>query len=83
LQTNDITLLVIAAVMFKSHIFSRATAYAGLIAGVLMAVPSSMGTLGAYMALASLPPWIIFSVLIARRLFQLGKSVGQGEAHGK
>jgi hypothetical protein len=71
---NDITLLVIAAVMLRSHIFSRATAYAGLTAGVLMTVPSSAGTLGTYMALASLLPWVVFSVLVARRLFQLGRA---------
>jgi hypothetical protein len=71
---NDITLLVIAVVMLRSHIFGRATAYAGLAAGVLMTVPSSVGTLGTYMALASLLPWVVFSVLIARRLFQLGRA---------
>ena len=71
---NDIILLVIAAVMLRSHIFSRATAYSGLIAGALMVVPSSAGTLGMYMALASLLPWLVFSVLVARRLFQLGRT---------
>lgn len=71
---NDITLLVIAVVMLRSHIFSRATAYTGLVAGVLMAVPSSAGTLGTYMALASLLPWVAFSVLVARRLFQLDRA---------
>jgi hypothetical protein len=71
---NDITLLVIAAVMLRSHIFSRATAYAGLVAGVFMTVPSSVGALGTYMALASLLPWVIFSVLVARKLFQLARA---------
>jgi hypothetical protein len=71
---NDITLLVIAAVMLRSPIFGRATAFAGLIAGVLMTVPSSVGTLGTYMALASLLPWTVFSVLVARRLFRLGRA---------
>lgn len=71
---NDITLLVIAVAMLRSRIFSRATAYAGLAAGVLMTVPSSVGTLGTYMALASLLPWTVFSVLVARRLFRLGRA---------
>jgi hypothetical protein len=71
---NDIILLVIAVVMLRSHIFSRATAYSGLIAGALMGVPSSAGTLGMYMALASLLPWMVFSVLVAPRLFQMGKA---------
>ncbi len=71
---NDIALLLIAGVMFKSPLFSRATAYTGLIAGVLMAVPSSVGTVGTYFALASLLPWVIFSVLVGRRLIQLGRT---------
>lgn len=78
---NDVTLLVIAAVMLRSHTFSRVTAYAGLIAGALMAVPSSAGTLGAYMALASLLPWVVFSVLVARRLFYLGQGVSKAAAN--
>ena len=28
------------------------------------------GALGTYMALASLLPWVVFSVLVARRLFR-------------
>jgi hypothetical protein len=78
---NDITLLVIAAVMLRSHIFSRATAYAGLVAGVLMTVPSNAGTLGALMALASLLPWAVFSVLVARRLLQVAAGVSKAEAN--
>ena len=74
---NDITLLVSAAVMLRSHIFSRMTAYVGLIAGALMSVPSNVGTLGTYLALASLLPWAVFSVLIARRLFQLGQGTSK------
>jgi hypothetical protein len=77
---NDITLLVIAAVMLRSPIFGRATAFAGLIAGVLMTVPSSVGTLGTYMALASLLPWTVFSVLVARRLFRLGRASWEEDA---
>ena len=79
---NDIALLVIAVVMLRSHIFGRATAYAGLLAGVFMAVPSSAGTVGTYMALASLLPWVVFSVLVARKLFQLGKRASKRSADG-
>jgi hypothetical protein len=39
---NDITLLVIAVVMLRNPIFGRATAFAGLIAGLLMTVPASV-----------------------------------------
>ena len=46
------------------------SAYAGLAAGVLMTVPSSVGTLGTYVTIASLLPWVVLSALVARRLFQ-------------
>ena len=71
---NAITLIIISFVMLKSNIFSKKTAYLGLLAGLLMLVPSTAGTIGIYFAFTSLVPWAIFSVLVARRLFQLGKS---------
>jgi len=70
---NAAALLIFAAVMLRSNIFSKVTAYIGILAGVLMIIPSTAGTLGLYFALASLVPWAIFSVLIARRFFQLGQ----------
>ena len=69
---NAIALLIVAAVMLRSRVFSRATAYSGLVAGILMAAPSSAGTIGMVFALASLAPWIVFCILVARRLLQLG-----------
>jgi len=60
--------------MLRSGVFSKATAYAGLLAGVLMIVPSTAGTLGLIFSLASLVPWAMFAVLVARRLFQLGRA---------
>lgn len=70
---NAIALLLFAAVMLKGRVFSRNTAYAGLIAGVLMLVPSTFGVIGLLFSFLSLLPWAVFSVLIARRLFQLGR----------
>ena len=47
-----------------------------------MTVPSNAGTLGALMAFASLLPWVVFSVLVARRLVQLGqRDQGIGETN--
>ena len=77
---NAIALLIISVVMLRSNIFSRVTAYVGLLAGVLMIVPSTAGTIGLVFALASLVPWALFSVLIARRLFQLGSGVLKEDA---
>jgi hypothetical protein len=71
---NAISLLLFATVMLHSSVFSRNTAYAGLSAGVLMLVPSNVGTIGLIFAFASLFPWAVFSILIARGLFQLGRN---------
>jgi hypothetical protein len=71
---NAISLLLFATVMLRSNIFGRNTARAGIIAGLLMLVPSTVGTIGLIFAFASLFPWTVFSILIARRLFQLGRN---------
>jgi hypothetical protein len=68
---NALALLIIAGVMLRSPAFSKATALTGLLAGILMSVPSTAGTPGMIFALASLVPWTVFAVLIARRFFQL------------
>jgi hypothetical protein len=70
---NAIALLILAAVMLRSHFFSRGTAIVGLIAGILMSVPSTAGTVGLIFALASLVPWGVFLVLIARAFFAAGR----------
>ena len=70
---NAIALLILAAVMIRSHFFSRGTAIVGLIAGILMSVPSTAGTVGLIFALASLVPWGVFLVSIARAFFAAGR----------
>ena len=71
---NTIVLFIISPIMLRSQLFSKPTAYLGLIAGILMLVPSSAGTLGLYFSLASLVPWAIWLVLVALRLFRYGQS---------
>jgi hypothetical protein len=70
---NALALLLFASVMLHSHVFSRNTAYAGLIAGILMVVPSTFGVVGLIFSFLSLLPWAVFSMLIARRLLQLAR----------
>ena len=72
---NAVALLIMAGVMLRSPVFSKASGMIGLVAGILMSVPSTAGTLGLVFALASLVPWTVFSVLIARRFFQLGRGL--------
>lgn len=68
---NLVTLFLLALLMYRSAVFSRATAVWGLVAAVLMAVPSNFGTAGLVFALASLVPWAVFAVLVGRRLLVL------------
>jgi hypothetical protein len=70
---NLVTLLVLAVLMLRSSIFSRATGAWGLVAAVLMAVPSNVGTVGMIFALASLVPWSVFALLVWRRLLHLAR----------
>jgi hypothetical protein len=78
---STIVLFVFSVVMLRSNIFSKTTAHLGILAGVLMIVPSSAGTLGLYFSLASLVPWAIWLVLVARRLFQLGQGVSKEDTN--
>ncbi len=70
---NAITLLLISMTMYKSKDFGKSSATWGLIAGIFMIIPSTAGTLGLIFSLTSLIPWIVFSILIGRRLIQMAK----------
>jgi hypothetical protein len=73
--------LIIAAVMLRSNIFGKATAYVGLLMGILMIVPATVGTFGLVLSLLSLAPTTIWLVLVALRLFQLGRGAVMEGAH--
>lgn len=68
---NAITLLIISLTMYKSKDFGKSTATWGMIAGVLMIIPSTAGTTGLIFSLISLIPWIVFSILIGRKLIHM------------
>jgi Domain of unknown function (DUF4386) len=63
--------LIVSAVMLRSHLFSKVTGYAGLSAGVLALVPPTAGTIGVVFSIVSLVPMGIWLALIARRLLGL------------
>ena len=67
-------LLLTAVVMLKSHIFSKFTAYVGIVLGVMSLLPPTAGTVGMFFALGSLIPLEIWNIMVAKRLFQLGNS---------
>lgn len=77
---NLVALLVLAVLMYRSDVFSRATSLWGLGAAALMAVPSNVGTVGVVLAVASLVPWSVFAVLVGRRLLRLVHLAGAAAA---
>ena len=64
-------LLVLAWLLRRSPLFSRATSRWALAAGILMLVPSPFGVAGMAFSLASLVPWTVLCVLAGRRLLRL------------
>jgi hypothetical protein len=75
---NAVTLILISRIMLKDDTFSKSTAIWGLAAGILMLIPSTAGMLGLTMSLLSLIPWIVFSILITKRFFVLGRIKNPG-----
>lgn len=72
---SAISLLIFSVIMIKDTFYSKKTAIFGLISGILMIIPSSVGTLGMIFALLSLIPWIAFSYLVMMRLMKWTKDV--------
>lgn len=72
---GGVVILIFSIVMLRSNIFSKATAYLGIVMGILMLVPPTVGTIGLLLSLISLIPTLIWLIPIARRLFQLGSGV--------
>jgi hypothetical protein len=70
---GGVATLIIAVVMLRSTIFNKATAYFGIVMGILMLVPSTAGTFGFVLAFLSLVPLPFWDILIAIKLFQLGR----------
>ncbi len=71
---GGVVILIFSVVMLQSNIFSKATAYIGIVMGILMLVPPTVGTVGLLLSLISLIPTLIWLIPIARRLFQLGRA---------
>ena len=71
---NGATLLILSLVMLKGKVFSKSTAIWGLASGILMVVPSTAGTPGLILSIASLVPWIVFSILASRKLLILSRN---------
>lgn len=70
---NAIALLLMSATMYKSTYFGKSMATWGMIAGAFMMIPSTADTIGLIFSLVSLIPWVIFSILIGKKLLKLGR----------
>ncbi|MGB3781054.1 MAG: DUF4386 family protein [Tunicatimonas sp.] len=70
---NGTALILFFSAMIKSDNFRRVTAYIGLTAGILMTVPATAGMIGMGMALLSLIPWSVFSILVIKGFNKLIK----------
>jgi len=68
---NAITLLIVSWVMLKTDVYSRGTAIFGLVAGLLMVIPSTAGTLGLVFSILSLIPWIVFAAKVSGTFLKL------------
>lgn len=56
--------------------FSRGTAIAGILQGTMMLVPVTFGIVGLLFALGSLIPFVVWFVLVGRRLLRLAGEGG-------
>lgn len=69
--------VIVALVMLRSSVFSRANGWFGLITGGMMVLPPTVGLAGRIAAFASLAPLVVWLVLVALRLFRLGAAPGR------
>jgi Domain of unknown function (DUF4386) len=78
----SIYLLIVPVVMLRGHVFGRVTAYVGILAAILnwgLYVPE----IGVLLSVLSVIPFLaIWHLLIARRLFQLGRDYSKEVADG-
>lgn len=75
---SGVTALIFSLLMLRSDLFSKVTAYAGIVTGALTIVPATAGTVGLWVSLVALVPTVIWLALTAQQLTQLGISLGLG-----
>jgi Domain of unknown function (DUF4386) len=75
---GSIALILISAVMLRSKLFSNTIAYLGILANVI-ALGLYVPKIGVYISVFSVVFLWVWNILIARRLFQLGRTVQADE----
>jgi hypothetical protein len=71
---GSIAIIILSAVMLRSRLFSKASAYLGILANVI-ALGLYVPVIGIYISIFSVVFLWVWYLLIARRLFQLGRAV--------
>jgi hypothetical protein len=71
---SGIAVFTMSFVMMKSHVFSKANAYPGIVAGILMIVLHGIGKLGAITAVISLLPVVPWMILMGFRFLKLSRA---------
>jgi hypothetical protein len=69
-----IAILVLSAVMVRRAVLGRAIAWAGLMAGMLMLVPPTVGTVGVYVSMFSLVPTMAWLIMLAAGFSRLARA---------
>jgi Domain of unknown function (DUF4386) len=71
--------LIFAVVMLRHRLFSRWTAYIGILLGALLLVPPlpPFGSIPTALSYAVVVPSAVWSLLVARGLFRMGRQVGR------
>jgi hypothetical protein len=78
-----VAVLMTSVMMLRSGIFGRATAYAGILAGVVAVayyISSAFTPLAIFILEAGGLFFVVWVVLVGRRLFQLGQDVSHSHA---
>ena len=71
------TMLLFSIVMLKDEVFEISIPITGLIMGVLMFVPPTVGEIGVWISMVSLVPTLIWMILMSRWLFRTARSLTQ------
>ena len=73
---GGISLLVSSLLMLRSNIFSKATAWVGIVTNVALFffLPGTIGTLLLFL---SLPGYMVWYIQMARRFFRMGGTAGR------
>lgn len=77
-ELGAIVLLIWVAAMVRTGVYGRATMAWLLASGILMLVPSTAGIVGLVFGVASLVPWSVACILLARHWLRLVRTASGG-----